>query len=83
MHSPVVFSVHQVVAGTECHQMGVVGRCGYADRAGASYIGMAHLVGELLQLVRIQVVVVPQHLEWGDHIHRYSIIHNLITQHTW
>lgn len=43
--------VHQVVAGTESHQMGIVGWCWDGDRAGAAYIRVAQLVGEDLQLI--------------------------------
>ena len=43
--------VHQVVAGTECHQVGVVGRRWDGHGAGAAHVGVAQLVGEYLQLV--------------------------------
>ena len=45
---PVVLLVHQVVACTEGHQVGVVGRCRDGDRAGAAHVGVAQLVGEHL-----------------------------------
>ena len=63
--SPVVLLVYQVVACAESHQVGVVGRCWDGDRAGAAHVGVAQLVGEHLQLVRGEMVVVPQHVVVG------------------
>ena len=54
--------VHQVVAGAEGHETGVVGWRGDGDGAGAAHIGVAQLVGEDLQLIRGEAVVVPQHI---------------------
>ena len=57
--------VDQVVAGTEGHQVGVVGRCWDGDGARATHVGVAQLVGEELELVSGEAVVVPQHVVVG------------------
>lgn len=59
---PVVLFVHQVVAGAERHQVGVVGWCWDGDRACAAHVRVAQLVGEDLQFIRREVVVVPEHM---------------------
>ena len=61
----VVFAVDQVIAGTEGDEMGVVGGGGDGHRAGTADVGVAHLIGELLQLVGAEVVVVPEHMVVG------------------
>lgn len=72
---PVVLFVHQVITGPEGHQVGVVGRRRDGDGARAAHVGVTQLVGEDLQLVRREVVVVPEHvvvrwpagaLQWGS-----------------
>ena len=63
--SPVVLLVHQVVAGAEGHQVGVVGWRGDGDGAGAAHVGVAQLVGEQLELVCGEAVVVPQDVVVG------------------
>ena len=45
--------------------MGVVGRGGIRDAAGAADVGMAELVGETLELVCIEVIVVPEDMVVG------------------
>ena len=57
--------VHQVIAGSESHQPGVVGRSGDGDGAGAADVGVAQLVGEELQLVSSEAVVIPQDVVVG------------------
>lgn len=57
-----MFFVNQVVTGTECHQVGVIGWCRNGDRAGAAHVGVAQLVCEDLQLIRGEMVVIPQHV---------------------
>lgn len=52
--------VHQVVPCPEGHQVGVVGRRRNGDGARAAHVGVTQLVGENLQLVRGEVVVVPE-----------------------
>ena len=42
--------------------MGVVGGGGDGDGPGAADVGVAQLVGQLLQLVRVEVVIVPEHV---------------------
>ena len=51
-----------MVPGPEGHQVGVVGRGGDRDAASAPDIGVAQLVRQLLQLVRVEVIVVPEHV---------------------
>lgn len=57
-----MFFVHQMVAGAEGHQVGVVGRCRDGHWAGAAHVGVAQLVGEQLELVSSKTIVVPQHM---------------------
>ena len=59
---PIVFFVHQVVASPESHQMGVVGWCWDGNWPGAAHVSVAKLVGENLQFVWSEVVVVPEHV---------------------
>ena len=40
----------------------VVGRGGDGDRSGAPHVGVAQLVGQLLQLVRLEPVVIPENV---------------------
>jgi hypothetical protein len=63
--APVVFPVHQMVTGPECHQMGVISRRRDGHGASAADVGVAQLVGQLLELVGRQVVVVPEHVVVG------------------
>ena len=51
-----------VVARAERDQMGVVGGGGYRDASRAPHVRVAQLVGEHLQLIGAEVVVVPQHV---------------------
>ena len=57
--------VHQVITGTECHQVCVVGRRRDGDRTGAAHVGVAQLVGEHLQLIGSEMVVVPEDMVVG------------------
>lgn len=59
---PVMLFVHQVVTGAESHQMGIVSWCWDGDRPGAAHIRVAQLVGEDLQFIRREVVVIPEHM---------------------
>ena len=54
--------LHQMVPRPERYQMGIVSRGWDTDRASAAHVGMTELVGELLQLIGIKVVVIPQHM---------------------
>jgi len=58
----VVLLLHQVVPGPEGHQVGVVGRGGDGDGPGAPDVGVAQLVGQLLQLVSIEMIIVPENV---------------------
>ena len=58
--STVRLLLHEVVAGPEGHEVGVVGGGGDGDGPCAAHVGVAQLVGQLLQLVRAQAVVVPE-----------------------
>ena len=60
--SRVMVLFHQVVPCPERHQVGIISRGGDADRTSAAHIGVAKLVSELLQLICIKVVVIPQHV---------------------
>lgn len=57
--------VHQVVAGSESHQPGVVGRRWDGDGARAADVSVAQLVGEELQFIGSETVVVPQDVVVG------------------
>lgn len=58
----VVLLLHQVVARAEGHQVRVVGGRGDGHGARAAHVRVAQLVRQALQLVRPEVVVVPQHV---------------------
>lgn len=64
-HSPVMFFIHQVVPGPEGHQVSVVCWCRDGHGARAAHVGVTQLVGEDLQLVRGEAVVVPEHVIVG------------------
>lgn len=63
--SPVVIFVHQVVACSESHQPGVVRRRRDGDGASAADVSVAQLVGEELQLISGETVVIPQDVVVG------------------
>ena len=52
--STVRLLLHEVVAGPEGHEVGVVGGGGDGDGPGAAHVGVAQLVGQLLQLVSLE-----------------------------
>ena len=54
--------VHQVVPGSEGHQVCVVGGGWDGHRPGAAHVGVAQLVGEGLELIGCEVVLIPQHV---------------------
>lgn len=60
-----MFFVHQVVAGTEGHQVGVVGWRRDGDGAGTAHVRVAQLVSEQLELISSEAVVVPQDMVVG------------------
>lgn len=63
--SPVVFFLHQVIPRSKRHQVSVVRRSrdGHATRT--AYVRMTQLVRQLLELVRLETIVVPQHVVMG------------------
>ena len=54
--------LHQVVAGAESHQVRVIGWGWNGHGACAAHVSVAQLVGQDLQLVSCEAVVVPQHV---------------------
>lgn len=66
----VVLLLHQVVPGAEGHEVRVVGRRGDGHGPSAPHVRVAQLVSQALQLVRPEVVVVPEHVvvrrSWGS-----------------
>lgn len=60
-----MFFIHQVVPGPEGHQVSVVGRRRDGHRARAAHVGVTQLVGEDLQLVRRETIVIPKHVVVG------------------
>ena len=57
-----MFLLDQMVARTERHQMCVVGRCRDAHTARAAHVRVTQLIRQHLQLVGVEVIVVPQHV---------------------
>lgn len=60
--SPVMFFIHQMVTGTEGHQVGIVGWRRDGDWAGTAHISVAQLVGEQLEFVSSETIVIPEHM---------------------
>lgn len=60
--STIVLFIHQMVPGSEGHQVCIVGRGRDGHGARAANVGVAQLVREDLQLVRREAIVVPQHV---------------------
>ena len=56
----VVLLLHQVVAGTEGNEVSVVRRSRNGDTACAADVSVAQLVGQLLQLVSIEMIIIPK-----------------------
>ena len=48
-----------MVASSEGDQVGIVGGGGVRDTAGTSDVGVAELVGETLELIGREVIVIP------------------------
>ena len=57
-----MFFIHQVVPGAEGHQVSIVGWRWYGHRACAAHVGVTQLVGQNLQLVRRETIVIPKHV---------------------
>ena len=62
---PVSLRLHQVESRAERDQVRVVGGRGDRHGARAADVGVAQLVRERLQFIRLEVVVVPQHVVMG------------------
>lgn len=64
-HSPIVLFIHQVVPGPEGHQVSIVcwRRNGHGARA--AHVGVTQLVGENLQLIGRETIVIPKHVIVG------------------
>lgn len=60
--STVVLLVHQVVPGPEGHQVSIVRRRRDGHGACAAHVGVTQLVGEDLQLVGGEAIVIPKHV---------------------
>lgn len=63
--STVMLLVHQVVSCPESHQAGIVGRCWDRDGTCASYISVAQLVCQDLELICCETVVIPKDIVMG------------------
>lgn len=57
--------IHQVVSGSESHQSSIVSRRWNGNRARAADVSVAQLVGEELQFVGSETVVIPQDVVVG------------------
>lgn len=60
--STVVLLLDEVVPRTERDEVSVVSRCGNGYGTCASNVSVTELVGEALELVGVEVVVIPQHV---------------------
>lgn len=60
--STVMLFIHQMVPGAEGHQVSIVGWGRYGHRARAAHIGVTQLVGQNLQLIRREAIVIPKHV---------------------
>ena len=52
--------VYQMVSCSECDQMRIVSWCWNGHRSGATHVCMAELVGENLEIIGREIVVIPQ-----------------------
>ena len=64
-HPPVVFFIDQVIPGSESDQVSVVSRSRDGNGSCAADISVAQLVGEYLQFVGNEVVVIPENMIVG------------------
>jgi len=62
LFSTVALLLYQVISASECDQVSVVGRGRDGDRSGTAHVGVAQLVGQLLQLVSLKPVVIPENV---------------------
>src|SRR6218665_252162 len=59
---PVVLFLDEMIPSAECNEMRIVGRRRDGDAAGAAHVRVAQLIGQHLEIIRIEVVVVPQNV---------------------
>ena len=57
-----MFLLNEMIPRTERDEMRVVRRRRYGHAASAAYVRVTELVGEHLELIRIEPVVIPEHM---------------------
>ena len=57
-----MFFIHQMVTGSEGHQVGIVGWRRDGDWAGTAHISVTQLVGEQLEFISSKTIVIPEHM---------------------
>ena len=57
-----MFFLNQVIASSESNKMGIVGRCRNGNGTSTADVSVAELIGETLQLVGVEVIVVPENM---------------------
>lgn len=57
--------VHQMISCPESHQTSIVGRCWDRDGTCASYVSVAQLVCQDLELICCEAVVIPKDIVMG------------------
>jgi len=58
-YKPVVIFFYQVISGSKGNKVGIVSRSWYRNTSGAAHICMTHLIRQYLQLVSMELVVIP------------------------
>jgi len=61
----IVLLLYQVVAGPESHKMSIVGWGWDGDGSGAPDVGVAQLIGQLLQFISLKPVIIPEYVVVG------------------
>lgn len=62
---PLILPLLQVVPSSEGHQVSVVCRCWVGHTPGTADVRVAQLVGETLQFISCELIVIPQHMIVG------------------
>ena len=62
LNIPVMFFLHKMVACSEGYEMGVIRRSGYGNRPCAAHIRVTQLISQTLQLIRVKMIIIPQHV---------------------
>lgn len=57
--------LHKVIPRSKRHQVSVVRRSRYGHATRTAYVRVTQLVCQLLELVRLETIVVPQHVVMG------------------